>query len=172
MDFIWDYVLDHSAPRPRKSRWAVCYRAAQWILRLAICLDFVPVFASRVAFGNREVASGFDKEFASNDTGKGKSDTGGSEDCGAATAARGRRGGIIDYVDPPRFVGDLLLGALNPLSLGIGGTLRARFGVLGARGLVSNLHEGEGARLSPEDDVTRLQMDLAHALLPVSGGGN
>ena len=61
---------------------------------------------------------------------------------------------MIDYVEPPRFIGHLLLVALNPLSLGMGDAPRAWFGVLGACGLVSDLREGVGSRLSPENDAT------------------
>ena len=171
MDFIRDYVMSRSIPRPLKSRWTDCYRAAQLILCLVIFLDFGSVFASSLGYGNRGNATGFDKEDGCNDSGGSKSDSDGSDDNGVATATRGRREKMIDYVEPPRFIGDLLLVALNPLSLGMGDALRARFGVLGVCELVSNLREEVGSRLSPEHDVTKLQMDLAQALLPASGGG-
>ena len=169
MDFIRDYVMSRSIPRPLKSRWTDCYRAAQLILCLVIFLDFGPVFAACLGYGNRGVATGCDKEVGCNDSENSKSDSDGSDENGAATATRGRREKMIDYIESPRFVGDLLLVALNPLSLGMGDALRARFGVLGVCGLVSNLREEVGSRLSPGHDVTKLQTDLAEALLPASG---
>ena len=171
MDFIRDYVMSRSIPRPLKSRWTDCYRAAQLILCLVIFLDFGPVFAACLGYGNRGVATGFDKEVGCNDSENSKSDSDGSNENDAATVTRGRREKMIDYIESPRFVGDLLLVALNPLSLGMGDALRARFGVLGVCGLVSNLREEVGSRLSPGHDVTKLQTDLAQALLPASGGG-
>ena len=125
-----------------------------------------------MGFEKRGALGGFGNEMTGNDAEKSKSVTDSGDGSGVATATRNRRGEIVDCVNPARFVGDLLSVALNPLSLGMGDAPRARFGVLGVCGLVSNLHEGEGVRPSPEDDVTRLQIDLAHAPLPVSGGGN
>lgn len=70
------------------------------------------------------------------------------------------------------FFGNLPLVARIPLSLRMDDALRARFGALGAHGLVSNLRGEVGGRAPPENDVGRRHVDLAQALLLVSGGGD